>query len=68
MNYFRFSTVWHNRLKNKHLTEHLRNSGNGLETVRFLVFCGAMLSNNPITKVVKILEQAKRLTTKSNIS
>lgn len=44
--YFRFSTVWHNRLRNKHLTEYLRNSGNELETVRFSAICGAMLSNN----------------------
>lgn len=44
--YFRFSTVWHNRLRNKHLTEYLRNAGNDLATVRFSAFCGAMLSNN----------------------
>ena len=35
--YFRFSTVWHN---------HLRNNSNELATVRFSAFCGAMLSNN----------------------
>lgn len=45
-NYFRFSTVWHNHLRNKHLTEHLRNNSNELATVRFSAFCGAMLSNN----------------------
>lgn len=44
--YFRFSTVWHNHLRNKHLTEHLRNNSNELATVRFSAFCGAMLSNN----------------------
>lgn len=33
-------------MKNKHLTEYLRNSGNDLATVRFSAFCGAMLSNN----------------------
>lgn len=46
MVYFRFSTVWHNHLRNKHLTEHLRNNSNELATVRFSAFCGAMLSNN----------------------
>lgn len=44
--YYRFSTVWHNHLRNKHLTEHLRNNSNELATVRFSAFCGAMLSNN----------------------
>ena len=46
LTYFRFSTVWHNHLRNKHLTEHLRNNSNELATVRFSAFCGAMLSNN----------------------
>ena len=46
--YFRFSTVWHNRLKNKHLAEYLRNGGNELATVRISAFCGVMLSNNSL--------------------
>lgn len=45
--YFRFSAVWHNHLRNKHLAEHLRNNSNELATVRFSAVCGAMLSNNP---------------------
>ena len=44
--YFRFSAVWHNHLRNKHLAEYLRNNSNGLATVRFSAVCGAMLSNN----------------------
>ncbi len=44
--YFRFSTAWYNRLRNKHLTEYLRSNSNELATVRFSAFCGAMLSNN----------------------
>lgn len=44
--YFRFLTVWYNHLRNKHLTKYLRSYGNELATVRFSVFCGAMLSNN----------------------
>lgn len=46
--YFRFSTVWYNRLRNKHLAEYLRNNSNELATVRFSAFCGAMLSNNSL--------------------
>lgn len=44
--YFRFSTVWYKRLRNKHLTKYLKNSSNDLGIVLFLAFCGAMLSNN----------------------
>ena len=44
--YFRFSAVWHNHLRNKHLAEYLRNNSNELATVRFSAVCGAMLSNN----------------------
>ncbi len=44
--YFRFSSDCLNRLKNKLLTEYLKNRGNDLATVRISAFCGAMLSNN----------------------
>ena len=46
--YFRFLSVWLNRLKNKLLTEYLRNRGNDLATVRISAFCVAMLSNNSL--------------------
>ena len=46
--YFRFSTVWHNHLKNKHLAEYLGNNNNELATMRFSAFCGAVLSNNSL--------------------
>ena len=38
-------------MKNKHLTEYLRNSGNELATVLFSAFCGAILSNNSGVKI-----------------
>lgn len=44
--YFRFSTVWRNHLRNKHLAEYLRNNSNELAIVRFSAFYGAILSNN----------------------
>ena len=44
--YFRFFSVWLNRLRNKLLANYLRNRGNDLATVRISVFCVAMLSNN----------------------
>ena len=46
--YFRFSTVWHNHLRNKHLANYLRSGGNELATVRISAFCGVMLSNNSL--------------------
>ena len=44
--YFRFLSVWLNQLRNKLLTNYLRNRGNDLATVRISAFCVAMLSNN----------------------
>ena len=44
--YFRFLSVWPNRLKNKLLANYLRNRGNDLATVRISAFCVAMLLNN----------------------
>ena len=46
--YFRFLSVWLNRLKNKLLANYLRNRGNDLATVRISAFCVAMLSNNSL--------------------
>ena len=44
--YFRFLSVWLNRLKNKLLANYLRSSGNELAIVRISAICDAMLSNN----------------------
>ena len=44
--YFRFFSVWLNRLRNKLLANYLRNRGNDLATVRISAFFVAMLSNN----------------------
>lgn len=44
--YFRFSAGLYNRLRNKHLTEYLRNNRNELETVWISEIYGSMLSNN----------------------
>lgn len=44
--YFRFFSVWFNRLKNKLLANYLRGSGNELATVRISPFYVAMLANN----------------------
>ena len=44
--YFRFLSVWLNQLRNKLLTNYLRNRGNDLATVRISAFCVTMLSNN----------------------
>lgn len=46
INYFRFFSVWFNRLKNKLLANYLRGSGNELATVRISPFYVAMLANN----------------------
>lgn len=48
IDYFRFSSVGFNRLKNKLLAEYLRNRGNELATVQISAICGAMLSNNSL--------------------
>lgn len=45
-NYFRFSSVRLNRLRNKLLANYLKSGGNELATVRISAFCVAMLSNN----------------------
>ena len=43
-------------MKNKHLTEYLRDRGNELAAVRFSTICGTMLSNNSfLCKSITIL-------------
>ena len=44
--YFRFFSVWINRLGNNLLANYLRNRSNDLATVRISAICGAMLPNN----------------------